>query len=953
MRDIPAVVATALSGPSRKPIIYGSIQVGAGTAVYVAASPIGLADGFPPCLPVVESWGEIQPASMSLFRQSGATGAPVARLVLIRASASEVLINSIIEAGAGATIVRVWQSAMGLPPGQDSSILLGVFTAQDPIVVDESNMQFSLDLVHVLISKNPYLSTGTADGNRYPYVVGKKAGLPLICLEAGPTTELTTNISRSGYPDIKVRNAGEFPGAGVLVVDDETFTYNSRTADTFIVADRAGGNRRHSAGNLVALQGATYQYAVASGPVASVDNVMADGLPYPNTYTTDQGGNPCTVSFADRPPWTGTEIIETDPVTFDPVTVSKKPSTGGTAYESSAHVTTYPQIEGWTSVLKYIGGGLDEKTLFFIAENDPPSLNTCDGVGDTTPVIGYGSKVVFADVCYNEDGAASGYPPANTAGSSWLTFPDGNDIYFDDSNGGSTLAIAYGDVSAVNCAVTFTLNIKYYDAVNDVWQSDEIDHDAVDATGGVSVKSKFDKKYIVYSLDTLLPSGTSSDWSQGHKIWLEMKLTTGTVNSALPCNAEFTITTAKATSVRMVQPTSNYDTERGYYTNFCHHDLSALGTFVSLQAEVSAHVTDWYPYGTEYSADINGEAVDTSGFVDKIIDMPNVTSWADMGTAAAAITRDLTVTGPQEPDAIWHVDLTLDKLRWLITYQPPDAATPDEHRTIYADDLTAEVTSLLGADVTPPALAQALITQAGVSSSVIDSTNFAAEVAKYAATGYVYNGFFDADTRYLDALRACLRESMSYLDYNGEVKWVPYRFFTSAPESYHVIPADHVIIRSKRLEAHNNADMVSHTHLEYDVSVDGQTIGGAVEDQVQVLSEVEYRAALQLIDKQAVAQTLSDNLLGNFAAPKPVLKLRVMLPSGLVLERGDGVIVDGLNGSGKQLSGVVIDSARSFEQGKTKKINWFEVMLVNIHAVRHVEIFESVNVSETIAESVQ
>lgn len=952
MRDIPTAVATALNGPSRKPVVYGSIQVGMGTAVYVSASPIGLADGFPPCLPVVESWGEIQTASMSLFRQAGVTGAPVARLVLIRAEASEALINSIIEAGAGATTVRIWQSAMDLPPDPGNSVLLGVFTAQDPIVVDESNLQFSLDLVHKLISKNPYLSTGTADGNRYPYVVGKKAGLPLIDLKTGPTTELTTNISRTGDPTIKVRNAEGFPLAGALVIDDETFVYNSRTSDTFITASRSGGNRQHSAGNLVALQGAVYQYAVSSGPVASVGNVMADGLPYPNPYTTTPGGNPCTVSFADKPPWTGTEIIETDPITFDPVTVSKRPSTGGTVYDSSTYVTTYPQIEGFTAVLKDIGGGRHEKTQYFFAENDPQFKNVCDGVGDTTPEIGYIGKRVFADVCYNEDGTPSGYPPANDSESAWLSFPDGNDIYFDDSNGGSTLEISYGDVYAQNCEVTFTLNIKYYDAVNDVWQSDEIDSETIDATAGVQVKSKLDKKYIEYSLDAL-PSGTSSDSSLNRKIWLEMKLTTGTVNAAQPCNAEFNITTARATSVRMLPPVAGYDAETGYYKNRCHHDLSALGTFVSLQAEVSAHVTDWYPYGTEYAADINGEAVDTGGFVDKIIDMPSVTSWADMGTSAAEITRTLTVTGPQEPDAIWHATLTLDKLRWLITYQPPDAATPDEHRTIYADGLTAEATSLLGADVTPPALAQSLITQAGISSSVIDLTNFAAEAAKYATAEYVYNGFFDADTRYLDALRACLRESMSYLDYNGEVKWVPYRFFTATPETYYQIPADHVIIRSKRLEAHNNADMVSHTYLEYDVSVDGQTIGGAVEDQVPVLSEVEYRAALQLIYKQTVAQTLSDNLLGNFAAPKPVLKLRVMLPSGLALERGDGIIVDGLNGSGKQLSGVVIDSARSFEQGKTKKINWFEVMLVNIQAVRYVEIAEAVNVSETVSESVQ
>lgn len=212
--------------------------------------------------------------------------------------------------------VDVYQTFEGLE--EEDIALVGSFVIQDPIVISEVSRLLVLDLVTInmrytsnvgkVLSKEDWPNALEGDINKgINLIVGDTgsvqtlaARVPLYCTQKGSVLKLPTII----HVHENLDDLG-WPATGFLTIDDETMHYNGRDEDSFFVDLRAQLGTfatEHSDGTTVQEFITDHTYIIGQGPITSISDVKAGGLPVdPSEYTVDLAADPAIITFAKQP----------------------------------------------------------------------------------------------------------------------------------------------------------------------------------------------------------------------------------------------------------------------------------------------------------------------------------------------------------------------------------------------------------------------------------------------------------------------------------------------------------------------------------------------------------------------------------------------------------------------------------------------------------------------------
>lgn len=196
--------------------------------------------------------------------------------------------------------------------------IIDTFVVQDPIEYDEASRLLSLDLVSVNMRYDAPVGT-VVDRDNWPFaleadlnksidlIVGSPGRVKTLCVR----TALSATMKGSILMLPTIVNVHEslddlgFPDVGELQIDDEIMAYSSRDEDTFTISERALYLTKaveHSDGATVLEHITDHTYLIGQGPLASVSDVQAAGLPVDESeYTLDLDSDPATIIFPKKP----------------------------------------------------------------------------------------------------------------------------------------------------------------------------------------------------------------------------------------------------------------------------------------------------------------------------------------------------------------------------------------------------------------------------------------------------------------------------------------------------------------------------------------------------------------------------------------------------------------------------------------------------------------------------
>ncbi len=286
-------------------------------------------------------------------------------------------------------------------------------------------------------------------------------------------------------------------------------------------------------------------------------------------------------------------------------------------------------------------------------------------------------------------------------------------------------------------------------------------------------------------------------------------------------------------------------------------------------------------------------------------------------------------------------------------YQTEENYTPEEMVTTYITDMRCDVTGILGADVTPPELVQTLIQDSGTG-SVVDSADFAAEITRYSAGGYYFNGILPAGIKTHEAIKEALTQGLGRLKYNqGEIQFLSYFDDDDTVIDKEITTLDNVRLRSRSIENYSTDNIKNDITVLYDYDV----VTGAYTEKVEAdnpqsinrfLRKYDTRE-LSLISDSAVATRHVNRMLAFLKDAPSVFSIYVYLPDGYVLEKGDKIhIPDFLTDS--ILQGNILSITRTFGQGKNEQMNIFKLMISHYSYLKRLLLTETIAFDDSLIE---
>jgi len=920
LTDLPEKFLEQTKGLSRTPITLCHF-IFPNNTFYLSDTHIGKDDGLPnDYLPLIEDWGQVKDSvrPRSIF-EGDSLGAKSGTLTIINAYGASSIADVLRRYGIENTLVEIYQWFKTDFANYIDPVLIDSFIVRDPIVLDQKSMLVTLDIISPIMRSNAYLWGKEEDkGTRYPYVVGKATGVPMIDLETAPVTVLTEDVLFDDLGPIYVENALEFPETGTITIDSEYLTYDSRTNLSFNITERGAGGtekRPHIRGARLFPKDSIFEFAVCRGPIQEISEMRGDDKVYVHPVEMFPGQDPVIVKFHGWPPYhTSAPGDPGPPIPGEPTdstqygTLTESFYGGGAGgYPTGADNINIPTGAARMEIVSVVdsrvpvnftktsgtGGSIPPDPLMHVTANSDFLHGYGVSESGMSPNDGNLAQCwINFDVPYsnfevdyirvNVDGVSSACSTAGTEGSVDIV-AQGLDSY-------EPWYVYMGGSGCTNYPYQFQLS-SYYDShpINNVQVRLNVRADwAYTGIWGPSGSSGMQLyNFNVYVEGTVPFDGTVPKPFQELDSHFNRDLTDmGTLNSVV-CLVKFSLQVSNATvETKIVYRGTPYTVDnRTLWNETNQHDV-----FVR-EIEVGVSARDW------------------DQLKDTRVGIVNEFKGTELGT------RSFTCI--------------FESVTWIINYTPDDIQTPNEQRLLYVTDMVADVVSVEGEDLTPPEVVRNLIKTYTEESSRIDNAVFDDYRQKYIDSAYFLNGIIPGDYRFQDALKMVLHEGAMQLKFNqGKIRMISFHDSDLKVTDYTVDPFE-VVARSFVQRQEPTEYMAN----EITITFDKQYFDNSYLEQITVTNEdsiarfgyMEKRFNYDLIHDYETAQHIVDYLLDEYSNPISILTFEMFF-SAYQLEKGDVIFIsEGYSGEG--VIGQIFNVTRTYGKGKTGQINRFLVEL--------------------------
>jgi hypothetical protein len=956
MLTLSAAFLAEIDKKNRKPIQLAKFYL-PGEIVYLSDKVVGIADGLDyEYEPWVESWGSLNDNSfINNLYEGNSLEIRACTITIIVSPQSRTFVKKLFQTGIENTTVELFQWFDGV--GEDP-ILIDVFVCQDPIQNSEASMLLTIDLVSPLMKSNPYLWPEAAGKEKQPVVIGKATGMDLKDLQTSVKTALAQDITFNQTGSIFIGNGVGFPASGVVSIDSEDLAYSSISASAIVITARGQNGttaRPHYRGGLMVPYGAIYDYVICSGPVQSVDNLLGNGVAYQNAVTFFTGQNPVIARFVGRPPWlkvspgAGGDDIIPDPVT-------------STEYGASYQETL--SIAGPISSPSAINAAAGNAVMSM-------SSTVQGGPGSFTK---YGLSITYNNLGINNYTKFHGSASANSGGQ----------LKGDSGIFGNLQATTIGSIdsdygrndSAYGNIVSTSVRVKFNNLGNTVTAAHIKLRIILVLSGGSSTTLQ---EWDVNALTSVYP-GVTAPWNnstftypvsignftilQGAKVRIEAECVSAKTQAEYSTYSERLRTLFNGVEwiVNYFIPAGTVPEPYQELVSHFNRDLSSLGAITNVTAKVyfSAALTNAEALLKIVKRSTSNIADNTTLFSANITSNISATeytyslgsmSWASLQALRIGVFHQ--ITGPDTEGTTRQITTSFSYVKWVITYQPGAIETPDEERVVYADTLTCDVTSLLGADPTPPQVIEFLLDTYSESGQYIDAADFSAAHTAYSNASYFLNGVLDAGIQLHEALKQVLFEgSCRFLFNQGKIKLITYFDEQELTVDYS-ISTDDIQLRSRKTVNQPTESVRNDITISYDKDYlldvfNGQT---NVVDSTSLAKfyRKDYRAELVLVDSQTVATMFANRLLNLLSVPKAIYSFNMFFKA-FQLEKGDRVSLQTFLDNRFWYEGSILSIQRVFGQGKTGQINLFKLSVANPKSYARLDLLDTLALNDNSIE---
>jgi len=922
---LPATFEATMLEHSRQPVQFIHFITSVGT-YYLSDKSVGTVEGFEQeYLPWIESWGTLKDSSdISKIFQGGSLEIRSGTINLINSPESRAFIQLLFSLSIENIRVELYQWFSDIPA--TDAVLIDIMVCQDPIGLSEASMLLSIDIVSAIMINNPYLWAREPGEETRNAVVGKAIGVPLIDMQTARWTESVNDIDYSFVGQLFIRNGVGFPDSGFMYIDSEIVAYNWITAAAINITGRGQQGtiaRPHFNGARLTIPGANYDYTICTGPVQLVDNLKGNGEPYVNPVTLLPNQDPVLARFVSRPPWLKISVNNGIPIQPPAETLYSQFGNSHRAEVSSS-----------TNIAIYSG---------------EQNVNSVPG----TAILTINNKITTQIEQRIISGNLWSYHNNTTTSSTIynLMYQPGNGGTLETSRIDSThytLPNVWGRIGYTSP------NVGDFESLEaEIWFGDAFAQNGdcrctVQVTGVQSGPMVIDETVLNY--DNSYPvsfsfgaSVVTIPWSAFNQVAFPYDLLFTFYNTRL--NG---VNLGAKNTVRIVQITWKYvmdnpsaGTPSVTVLSTYGRDDSHLGGFVSAKASVKlSGLSSGIKDSTiqVITSKSPGWAETHENFDDNNLNLPSrtygpyslqATSWAELAAYSCGVHEF--ITSPEENDFCQSV---IEWVKWDITYLPGLINTPDEERIVYADKVTADVTSLLGADPTPAQVIQNMIETYSPAADLLDTVDFEARHQEYLIDQYFLNGVIDGNFQLHDALRKVMFEGSARLLFNeGKIKLLTYVTDEDITVDK-IISLDNVLLRSRSIKNEPVSIIKNDVMVIYDQNLENENeyLGRANYTDSASISKFtrqEERLVYDLVHSDGVAQLIGYNTLDGFKQPVSLTYFKVFMPDGYILEKGDRVSIQSFVNTSEDTVGNIVAISRDFGQGKNKKINIYDIAILN------------------------
>ncbi|RLC88525.1 MAG: hypothetical protein DRJ03_02640, partial [Chloroflexi bacterium] len=663
--------------------------------------------------PWVESWGTLRDnTNITTLFEGNSLEIRSGTITIIVSPVSRTFVKKLFQVGVENTRVHLYQWFHGM---SSDPVLIDTMVCQDPITHSETTMLMSIDIVSTLMKSDPHLWPEEPGIEAQPIVVGKAKGMPLKDLQTARVTTLEQDIAFDYLGQAFIGNGVGFDATGIVSIDSEDMTYDIITASSINITARAQNGttaRPHLRGAFISPYGAIYDYAICSGPVQLVDNLLANGEPYANAVQFFPGQNPVTARFVGRPPWLkvspgqgGDDIIPPLETNTEYGNVTEQHYGNGAGQPTSDASINSASGSATMAISQQTGGG--SGTLSNRQSTTTSSYNL-GSIYDNTKLNG-------------SDAFSSSALKTRTSVPTYVT-DDDVQAHVDHHYGHDDSS--YGNLTSLVVKIDFrTCDIVKADGrievffVNAGGSESLLDSDELlEFEGGVFGDDfKFHNTIKSYDVKSLVNNFADLALCRIRVRYTNIRINKDTVSSTNYATCAFA--------------TTNWDV--GYFTEAgtipspyqelaskFNRDLSGLGAIDNVTAKVyfsavvtNANVTfevirrqtgstanDTVLWSSSTSSNISGS--------ERTFILGSM-SWSDLQNLRIGVAHQ--ITGPDDEDITRASNVSFSYVKYELTYQPGAIPTPDEERVVYADTLVCDVTSNIGADPTPPQVIRHMI----------------------------------------------------------------------------------------------------------------------------------------------------------------------------------------------------------------------------------------------------
>jgi hypothetical protein len=916
LNDLPQWLLDNCNATTRKPIQLLHV-VFPNTTLYLSDREIKI--NGKTYRPWIENWGSLM--DNVNIRQAIRGGALEVRTmtVSILSSASSIVSSLLWEYGIENVDVELYQWFEG-----ESSlpVLIDKFIIQDQIQVVEAAIKFNIELVSPIMRNNPYVA-GEEYEVKYPLVVGSEKGMPLIDLKTSPVTETTMFISETFTGDLYVKNATGFPDSGSVGVGNEVLGYDSRSNSSFHITGRGSGACTHSSETRVYNPNGNYDYAVSHGPVDKMENLLASGAIYPQSYSFLTGENPSKVRFPGKPPWiTVYEKTPGETITGPIYTEKIMGASYESIYGEDAQAVINPQnvnnVDSYTNmdIVHDIDGGVTEYPYYFsrvdqIVQSSPMSCSAT-------------SSSARYDYSFNN----SGPWPRSRCKISW---------YF-----GQNLS-HLGDFRAARIHFDFTEGscISHMAATHSEWWWDYSD----DNWAGFQIHTvSSDGDCVSFVGESLVVNASIDQFDPNYSEWEQLER----YLQRLDCEALSSENAPPGTNsidhsylniwmgVDIDTPPSSY--LYPYQECVSHFNRDIGGTFVEASAEINfmstiANAVVLYEIVYRTNSDPGTNTVLWSSQVSSSPGQQTLVVNVPASDAAALKNARIglrqTIKGP-ESGAPRVVSTSLAYVRWEVTWKGPDTVQNPEIDIVWADNLTVDVIEdTVKPELTPPEAIKNLLDLLGHASEV-DLESFQKAIIDYENDDFYISGALERDIRLHSAIRYLLAVGIGRLIYNqGKIKYLGYRRETTVKASF---DGDNIRLKSFR-EKRDNFDftwnnVICYYDKRYTDGSHSDKVISKDPDSIARYSEHQQKIDLDFIRKESRAQFISDILLNKHKQPPVEVSFQSYM-NCYPLEKGDYISFSTNFGEYRLAESEILSLSRRLASPKLNQINLWTVILAN------------------------